>query len=136
MGVTLSITESLGQDIMLCYPPSPISTPPALPSLLHTIVFLLFSPSLPVSLHKLICHCLLALPLSLLWMFSDELLKLKSVSDSGRYEEGCSTTIANHSVKRRVVGRCSVAAESAGLFSLCESLYALYGQRYVDIAFV
>ncbi len=52
MGVTLSITESLGQDIMLCYPPSPISTPSALPSLFHTTVFLLFSPSLPVSFHK------------------------------------------------------------------------------------
>lgn len=52
MGVTLSITESLGQDIMLCYPLSPISTPPALPSspVHHTYPPIL---SISVYFHKL-----------------------------------------------------------------------------------
>lgn len=51
MGVTLSITERLGQDIMLYCPVSHISTPPAPPPPLHNTLYLLFSPSLPVLLH-------------------------------------------------------------------------------------
>ena len=85
---------------MLCHPPSPISTPPALPSPLHAALHLY--PSLPVSLHTLVSPLLPppALSLSLLWVNRDELLDLKSMSPTvAGMRKGCGTTIANHGVK-------------------------------------
>lgn len=84
MRAALSIAESLGQEITLCYRPSPISSPPALPSLFYPTLF----PPSPIlatspSLHRLTSLSPSALTPSLLWMISVELLNLASVSWTG-----------------------------------------------------
>lgn len=84
--------------------PSAIShlNPTSPPFTLHATLLLPFSPSLPVSLHKLISQSLPlpALSLSPLWVNRDELLNLKSMSLTvAGMRKGCSTTIANHGVK-------------------------------------